>query len=187
MRFACAQEPSKPPPPDRDAQVIEAVLVDLLTTPKVHLEEPNEKEKKIYFRLDSPHVQPVGLGLLQRYDKREWEKLSAAQTRAAEAAAKDLLRRAGEKKLVQPFKPRDERIIVYTQEHEERDNANSRPFREPQVFRVAPPGYARDGQLALLSLRFSWSGGFHGGAARYLLVRKGDMWDVLLRDVVLFP
>lgn len=157
---------------------IETVLQDLLS----HYDSPLVRwgDKKVLF------YAPAGLDRTFRAEEvlrithaQEWNALSHKQLEGANEAAAQLVQRVAAKRPLQELLLSDVRIKRHTRAH-----SKNLPF-DPQVFSIYPPGYARDQQLALVHLSFTR--GYHGGNATYLLERAGDRWTIRVRQFINYP
>ena len=92
-----AQEPAKPksdPSTGRDSAVLEVVLKDLLVWPDSPLESGKATERQIFFSAEVPAYRLNVADVLDRNDKKEWDKLSPVQLGLARQAAEELVRRS---------------------------------------------------------------------------------------------
>jgi hypothetical protein len=110
-------------------------------------------------------------GVLERADEKRWTVLTSTEVRATREAAEDLATRApvcgGEFAMV------DRRIALRNGARENTGlfNGSATAF---------PPGYSRDGRLALVLISFPWS--IHIASGTYVLVFVKGGWQVRLRD-----
>ena len=173
-----------------DNAVVETVLVDLLKMPEPEspVEYPEGSAKRIRFTSHNPKYPPKLDDILKRHDPKEWRKLTPEQLRRTWEAAKGIIRRVQVGEHLKLFLPRDKRIIPRNRGEVEKQEEKRFIYRQfgNQVFRVSPPGYSRDGRIAVVFLTYPWSM-HHGGDATYVLARQGTGWKVLLRQFVLYP
>lgn len=164
----------------QDRAVIEAVLHDLLT----HRESPlarGMRNKQLLFTQTEPGDR-FGLDTLIDPDyEKGWKKLPRGQFADARKAAKQLMQRSAAKDAFKPFAPDDPRILFHTAEQV--IETRKKEFFA-QIFRVSPPGYARDQKIALVHLWFPWS--IHVGVATYMLVRRDDQWVISIRQIIYY-
>lgn len=161
----------------RDADVLEIVLLDLLTDPESPV-EGRKLLKQIRFSPAPPERAPQLETVLRRYNAKAWERLSGGQVEAVKEGADDLARRAKARESLAAFHPKDARIVRSTREPD-------RNALRPQVFRAYPPGYTANGQLAVVHLVFPWS--IHSGDTTYVLTKRADGWSIVLKQFVLYP
>lgn len=172
-----------------DGAVLEAVLKDLFTDPASPLEPRVAERTQILFSTEALSRVPSVEDILLKHDTKQWKKLSPSQLKLVQVAAKEVARRAKSKERFQGFAPKDPRIVQFTravEEKAEREKDLAKRLRRPQVFRAYPPGYSADGTLAVVYLAYPWSGGFHSGVATYVLARRGQAWDVLMRQFIIY-
>lgn len=169
----------------RDAAVLEAVLVDLLTQPDSPVEPRKEANKEIHFSTEALRNGVKGAEVLRMQDKKILEKLPTDQLAKAREAAEHLAQRVEKKEFFKDFVPKDKRIFLYVKDAAAKDKEESR-LRGPQIFRAYSPGYSKDQELAVVRLSFTWSGGFHGAGGTYLMQKQKDGWKVLIRDLFFY-
>jgi hypothetical protein len=170
----------------RDAAVLERALVDLLESRDSPFEPEDSKKEQLLFSPEALTYRLPVDDLLREFDAKRWAKLSPAQRRAAHDAAAEVARRVTAGDPFKPFKPKDERVTTCDRNIEEKDQGVHRSLRRRQVFHAFPPGYSRDGQIALVRMRFPWSGGHHSGEVTYVLARQDEGWTVLVRDLIFY-
>jgi hypothetical protein len=114
-------------------------------------------------------------GVLKRSDEKRWAVLTSAELRATREAAEDLATRApvcgGE------FVMADPRIALQKGAGE-----NTGIFSGAAT--AFPPGYSKDGRLALVLISFPWS--IHTASGTYVLAFGKGRWQVRLRDFAHF-
>lgn len=183
-----AQDPAEPKPgADRDLSALEVVLEDLLSWTESPLEPRRapKEEKRLLFATEARNGRLKAADFLNQHDHDQWAKLSATQNKLASEAAEDAVSHLQDKEPFKDFKPKNEQIVLWDKDRvNEAEKADL--FGRPQVFRANPPGYSKDGRLAIVRLTFPWSGGRHSGYVIYVLEQKDGKWVVLVRDRVLF-
>jgi hypothetical protein len=175
----------------RDAAVLETVLLDLLNHPESPVEdfsfEPKRRPReRVYFAMGPLTSRNHATAVLPQGDQKKLDLLSREQLAAAQEAAKNLAQRAEKNDAFKPFVPKDKRIAIYSKEQAERDDKRGDFAARPQVFGAFSPGYSENGQIAVVHLGFTWSGGFHGAIGAYVLAKQKGEWIVVVRDFTLF-
>jgi hypothetical protein len=189
-----AQEAQKPAPTQdeqRDAAVLEAVLVDILTDRKSPLETSRNVPGRVCFAVDP--MKPKGfLGKLSidsilPTDDSEWKKLSPAAQGLGREAATEVQTGREVKEFFTKVRPTDKRIVLYRNDPKDKPSEEARQAAKRalswsvQVFRACPPGYSKDRTVAVVFLMYTWSDGFHGADATYILEKLEKGWKIILR------
>jgi hypothetical protein len=172
-----AQEPThKQSDADCEFSAMDAALEDLLSWKESPLRTRRGVKKQLVFSRDALS-RKLDVDEVVRYlHAKQWRELSPGQLQLVRDAAADLVSRVSAIEPFKEFKPKDERIVIPTE-----DLVNGKPRRDqPQVFHAYAPGYSRDRQVAIICLTFPWSK--HSGGGTYVLERREGKWVVLLRD-----
>jgi hypothetical protein len=173
---------------ERDHAVIESVLKDLLSWADSPWEGTKGKaDRKIYFARESTTLVRDPDTVIREAASKDWANVTPEQIKLAQTAANNLVNRLQEKRPFKEIKPTDNRIVVLEKKEADwiPEKASDR-VNIKQVFRATVPGYSKDGQLAVVEVRFPWSGHMHDGAGVYLLAHKENAWVVLVRDFWLY-
>lgn len=172
----------------RDAAVLEAALIDLLTSSDSPVEGKKDAPEQILFSM-TPRSAPVSSETLLKSTSDRPQNPPLELIPEAREAALDLIRRTAEKDLFTTFPLSDPRIVLQPDEPARPGTGEEHEgyFRErPQVFRANPPGYSSDGRVAMVHVGFPWSGNMHSGLATIVLVRRDGKWVPLTRDFIYF-
>lgn len=193
-KFGAAQEPEKKAAEKAttkekaelealDAEVVEMVLVDLMSTDGSPLEIGKDDKKEIWLS-ETPHeVAPRLESLVGDHDV-QGKPITKVVQQSMKDPAKDLIRRAESKDFLTPFAPKDKRVRVYTDKLKEEDRGRY-SFERRQVFTFLAPGYSKDDHFAIVYFSFPWSK--HGGDGTFLLEKRDKKWKVVLRQVSIYP
>ena len=169
-----------------DAAVLEAVLRNLLDDPDSPLESSPTEPRRILVAPKDLRDVPDAEETLKQYEPERWRHLTHAQLKLARQAAEGLARRVRTGDGITGYQPKDRRTVLYTKEQEDRDRKGitglRRLLHRPQVFRVSPPGYSRDGKMAVIHIWFPWS--IHAGFGTYVLSKSSKGWVILVRQLV---
>jgi hypothetical protein len=180
---AVSQEPKVSVTPKEslpDAAVIEAVLVDFLTTKESPVERRGGKDEKVIWVAEASFDSTPFLENFLNAKDQEGKPIAKEKIEALRAPAENLILRAKNKDLLQPFKPSDQRIRVYSKMQEEADKGKL-SFERPQVFEFHAPGYSKDKRFAAVHCRFPWSA-YHVAFGHLLLEKREGKWLVVVRS-----
>ncbi|WP_139228601.1 hypothetical protein [Planctomicrobium piriforme] len=160
---------------NRDAEVLEAVLLDLLRDPghDSPLGDKDGPPKEIYFEAELNQGAKNVKEILLRTTERPWQSLSPPQLEKVEAAANDLVRRVTAKETLADFQPKDSRIHLYDKEKPIVPHGTG-------PVRAWIPGYSPDGVWAVV--RISLPSYPHVVEATYALANVEGKWRVRLRQ-----
>jgi endo-1,4-beta-xylanase len=158
--------------PARDQAVLEALMLNLLRTPRV-VERNRTNDQRVWLA-EKPIERSPSLEEFAEPISKSEGKIASHQLPKVTEAILDATRRLRDRDSVQPFTPVNEHVLI--------DGAGHRQeLLEPdltQVFFATSPGYSRDGNTAMVSLSFAWSRGFHRASAAFVLTKVRDQWKV---------
>jgi hypothetical protein len=168
--------------PSLDDTVVAAALDDLLTY--------KGKDTPVYGSFS--HKKPLAFAatiarypvtvesVLYRHREELWKTLSAAEVQASREAAGSLVERVKTLPPGATFTISDKRVRLRDRRMEE----ESHSFGFDGTTRAWPPGYSKDGQLAIVMFSIPWS--IHGVDATYVLARQDGTWKVRVRQFVYY-
>jgi len=171
------------PPSKRDQVAIDAVLRDLLTIGDSPLAAGGLPPKGFSFAPESLATVPSVDEVLYQHSPEPWRKLTPTQSTELREAAADLVARTQGRRGFSRFHPSDARVRVYLAAKPEK--AERSPSDE-RVVRAWPPGFSKDGSLAVVRLSMPWSGMHHAGAT-YVLCQAPGGWVICVREFVYYP
>lgn len=172
------QNPERTKIDDRDMEVLNVILDDLLTypdSPHVDRSPPNEIPLSPLADESPQNARFVFEQIL----KHSGKPLNKRQRHALEEGLQNVVARTSDGLAFDRDKLKDSRIHIYD------EDALSRPPVQPQIMHPRlvsawPPGYSRDKKFAVLRLFVPW--GYHHTDATYLLSEHQGKWTVIFRD-----
>jgi hypothetical protein len=167
----------------RDFDVLETVLKDLLSSKESPLEGMRvpEAERRIRLFVEAGQRDFYSREISIDISRALPDTVYRGRARWIAQSVDDHVRRSARKNSFEAFRPTDHRIILTEQANEPTTNSVYR--RRRQVFLAYPPGYSRDGELAIVRMTFPWS--IHSGYVVYVLSKENEGWRVLGSQVVI--
>lgn len=173
-----------------DTAVLTTVLLDLINRPDSRVEKGYTTGPAILYFSTEPVTRTITANqLLYRTPQGEslygWDKLTEGETSQSKEAAENIIHRTDTGAKLPAFASPHDRIVIYPKQdkHDSRDRWRR---RLPQVYKAYVPGYSRSGNIAIVHIGFPWSGNFHSGNATYVLRKRANSWEVVVRQLILY-
>lgn len=168
-------------PARSDGEVINAILIDLLTytgkdSPAVS--GNGHTEPTLLFSIKTVTISQTQECVLQSVDAKSWEQIEQQYRGAVVEAASNLVGRIGSVESLVAYVPNDKRIQLFPID-KQIGLLDIRPIR------TWLPGYSQDGTIALVRLTIPWS--IHHSLGTYILRRERERWIVVVRQFAHSP
>jgi hypothetical protein len=164
-----------------DRDVLDAVLSDLLTQGDTPIGVQKAPPKSILLSADPATYPQTAKAVLMRHDKKLWDALSPEQIAAATEAADQLVERHKRGDALPAEPSRDDRVKLQPGPPPKFNPLDMKTERPVVAY---PPGYTKNGEVAVVSLILPWS--MHHADATYILARDGERWKIILRQFVYY-